>query len=67
MKSMSFKNDQKQHFINYYIKKFPKVKLENILEINKNYNLLYENKFLEITKDEDLLLYSNLIKKTIIL
>ena len=65
MKSMSFKNAQKQHFINYYIKKFPKVKLENILEINKNYNLLYENKFLEITNDENLLLYSNLIKKTI--
>jgi hypothetical protein len=30
-------------------------------------NLLYENKFLEITNDENLLLYSNLIKKTIIL
>ena len=53
-------NNKKELLINNFIEKFPKVKLQTIIEINKYYNINVETIILEDTKI-DKIMYEYLI------
>lgn len=50
IKRNSHSDNKKELLINKFIEKFPKVKLETIIEINKYYNTNKKNIILEDTK-----------------